>query len=57
MGIFNMNLGSLVIIFATSILKQACDILIGELSDRFEQEDVMKPLLCMKSILLKSACG
>ena len=36
---------------------EACDILIGELSDRFEQEDVMKPVLCMESILLKSACG
>ena len=29
---------------------EACDILIGELSDRFEQEDVMKPVLCMESI-------
>ena len=35
---------------------EACDILIGELSDHFEQEDVMKPVLCMESILLKSAC-
>ena len=31
--------------------------MIGELSDRFEQEDVMKPVLCMESLLLKSACG
>ena len=31
--------------------------MIGELSDHFEQEDVMKPVLCMESILLKSAYG
>ena len=38
---------------------EACDILIGELSDRFVQEYVMKPVLCMEFILLtcKLACG
>ena len=35
----------------------ACDVLIEELADRFEQKTVMKPVLAVESLLLKSANG
>ena len=31
--------------------------LIQELDDRFEQKEIMQPVLCMESVLLKSANG
>ena len=36
---------------------EACDVLIQELDDRFEQKEIMQPVLCMESLLLKSANG
>ena len=35
----------------------ACDILIQELLDRFEQKEFMQPVLTMESLLIKSANG
>jgi len=35
----------------------ACDILIQELVDRFEQKEFMQPVLAMESLLIKSANG
>ena len=36
---------------------EACDLLIQELDDRFEQKEIMQPVLNMESLLLKSANG
>ena len=36
---------------------EGCDLLIGELTDRFEQTDVMTPVLGLESLLLKAANG
>ena len=36
---------------------QGCDLLIQELTDRFEQRDVMTPVLGLESLLLKAANG
>ena len=36
---------------------EACDILIRELEDRFEQKELMKPVLLLESLLLKAANG
>ena len=33
----------------------ACDLLIQELLDRFDQKDLMQPILAMESVLIKSA--
>ena len=33
---------------------QPCDLLIQELLDKFEQKDLMQPILAMKSVLIKS---
>jgi len=35
----------------------ACDILIQELVDRFEEKEFMQPVLAMESLLIKSANG
>ena len=35
----------------------ACDLLTQELLDRFEQKDLMQPILAMESVLIKSANG
>jgi len=35
----------------------ACDLLIQEFSDRFEQKDLMQSILAMESVLIKSANG
>lgn len=35
----------------------ACDVLIQELLDRFEQKEFMQPVLTMESLLIKSANG
>ena len=34
---------------------QGCDLLIQELTDRFEQRDMMTPVLGLESLLLKAA--
>ena len=36
---------------------EACDLFIQQLNDRFEQKDIIKPVVAMESILLKSANG
>ena len=36
---------------------EACDLLIQELDDRFEQKEMMQPVLSMEPFLLKSAIG
>ena len=36
---------------------EACDLLIQELHDRFGQREVMKPIVTLESLLLKSANG
>ena len=33
---------------------EACDILIGELEDRFEQEELIKPVILLESLLKSS---
>ena len=38
-------------------IKKACDLLIQELHDRFGQREVMKPIITLESLLLKSANG
>ena len=38
-------------------IKKACDLLIQELHDRFGQREVMKPIVTLESLLLKSANG
>ena len=35
----------------------ACDLLIQNLLDRFEQKDLMQPILAMESVLIKSSNG
>ena len=37
--------------------REACDILIRELEDRFEQEELMKPVLMLEPLHLKAANG
>ncbi len=43
--------------FFRKIYYEACDILIQELEDRFEQVHLVKPMIAMESLLLKSANG
>ena len=38
-------------------IKKACDLVIQELHDRFGQREVMKPIVTLESLLLKSANG
>ncbi|XP_078665396.1 zinc finger MYM-type protein 1-like [Branchiostoma floridae x Branchiostoma belcheri] len=42
--------------FYRHIYLQACDLLVGELTDRFDQ-DFLKPVLAMESVLLSAANG
>ena len=39
------------------IYYEACDLLIQELADRFEQADLINPLIAMESLLIKAANG
>ncbi len=39
------------------IYYEACDLLIQELHDRFEQAHIMKPMIAMEALLVKSANG
>ena len=36
---------------------EACDLLIGELNGRFEQQNLLPPVLALESVLLNSANG
>ena len=36
---------------------EACDLLIGELNDRFEQQNLLPPVLALESVLLNAANG
>ena len=36
---------------------QACDLLIQELEDMFEQQDLLPPIQCLESLPLKAANG
>ena len=46
------------LIFADPVTyNEACDLLIGELNDRFEQRNLLPPVLALESVLLNAANG
>jgi len=36
---------------------EACDLIIGELNDRFEQQNLLPPVLALETVLLNAANG